>query len=169
MDRIMLKHTLFALVLGLATATASASPETAENWGVQASKIYDDAASMITGIDQNSFHGLAPDFEDRLIRFASTASYLGGWTDETQNAPDLGCIFRGMAEESELQLIALENAQSAKEMKAALGRIATMADDAQSIAVASAHAGRTGEQVAPSGQCLSNSVLVDHILGTSAD
>lgn len=165
----MLKHTFFALVLGLTAATASASPETAENWGIQASEIYDEASSMITGVDQQSFHGLAPDFEDRLIRFASTASYLGAWTDETQDAPDLGCIFRGMAEESELQLIALEQAQSVQEMKAALRRIATMADDAQSIAVASAHAGRTGEQVAPSGQCLSNSVVVDHILGASAD
>jgi len=165
----MLKHTLAALILALSASAASASPETAENWGLQASDIYNDAAAMMTSIDQRSFDGITPDFEDRLIRFASTASYLGGWTDETQTSPDLGCIYRGMAEESELQLIAVENAQTAADLKAALSRIATMADDAQSIAVASAHAGRTGEQVAPTGQCLSNTTLVDHVLGVSAE
>ena len=51
------------------------------------------------------------------------------------------------------------------QMKVALTRLAAMADDAQSIAIASAHAGRTGKQAAPTGQCLSNAHIVDHALG----
>ncbi len=165
----MLKHIICALTLSLSAPLAAASPDTAENWGLQASEIYAEANAMMADIDQRTFSEVSTGFEDRLVRFAATATHLGGWTDDTQNAPDLGCIYRGMAEEAELQLIKIENAASYAELKAALTRIATMADDAQSIAVASAHAGRTGQQAAPTGQCLTNTMLVDHVLGTSAD
>lgn len=165
----MLKHLLCIAAFACSAATASASPETAENWGVQATEIYQTTSDMLNDINTRSFNGIPLNFEDRMIRFAATASHLAIWTDETQNSPDLGCIYRGMAEEAELQLIALEDATSAKSIAAALKRIATMTDDAQSIAVASAHAGRTGNQVAPTGQCLSNSELIDHALGLGSD
>ncbi|MEO9969925.1 MAG: hypothetical protein ABJG15_08885 [Hyphomonadaceae bacterium] len=161
----MLKHILCATILACGIPTASASPETAENWGVQASNIYQTTTDMLDSLNDRSFTGIPADFEDQMSRFASTASHLAVWTDDTQSAPDLGCIYRGMAEEAELQLIALEDANSASGVRAALKRIATMTDDAQSIAIASAHAGRTGEQVAPTGQCLTNSALIDHALG----
>lgn len=165
----MLKHLLCATILLCGSATAAASPETAEHWGTQASDIYQDVSQMLRGVDDRVYVGIPSEFEAKIVRFASTASHLAVWTDETQASPDLGCIYRGMAEEAEVQLIALEDAQSAKSYQAALKRIAAMADDAQSIAVASAHAGRTGEQVAPTGQCLTNPSLIDHALGITHD
>ncbi len=161
----MLKHTLCAVMVTAYAASASASPETAEQWGLEAREIYAQTAEMIRALENRTFDGLSVEFEDQLIRFASTAAHLGGWTDETQIAPDLGCIYRGMAEEVELQLDAIEAAKSTAQMKVALTRLAAMADDAQSIAIASAHAGRTGKQAAPTGQCLSNAHIVDHALG----
>ena len=161
----MLKQFICATILGITASTAAASPETAENWGVQASDIYSTVEELLSEQSPASVSILSADFEDKMIRFASTASHLAIWTDETQSSPDLGCIYRGMAEEAELQLLALESAASSADVKAALKRIASMTDDAQAIAVASAHAGRTGEQAAPSGQCLGNHQLVDHALG----
>ena len=161
----MLKQLICAALLGITASTAAASPETAENWGVQASDLYNTVQELLEQQNVNNFSGLSPDFEDKMIRFASTASQLAIWTDETQASPDLGCIYRGMAEEAEVQLLALEAAGSFAEMETALKRIASMTDDAQAIAVASAHAGRTGQQTAPTGQCLGNHELVDHALG----
>jgi len=173
MECAMLKHLATSAVicgtLLCSGLSASASPETAEQWGVQASELYESVSQMLVELDHGDFEGLPTRFDDNMARFASTASYLAIWTDETQSAPDLGCIYRGMAEETEIQFIALEEATTAKSIRVALQRIASMTDDAQSIAVASAHAARTGQQAAPTSECLTNDRLIDHALGIGAN
>ena len=70
-----------------------------------------------------------------------------------------------MAEEAELQIEALEMAETQAEAKTALTRIATMLDDAQIIAVASAHAARNGTNTAPTGHCPASAVSLDKYIG----
>ena len=82
----MLKQLIYAALLGITASTAAASPETAENWGVQASDLYNTVQELLEQQNVNNFSGLSPDFEDKMIRFASTASHLAIWTDDTSLA-----------------------------------------------------------------------------------
>ena len=44
----MLKQLICATILGITASTAAASPETAENWGVQASDIYSTVEELLS-------------------------------------------------------------------------------------------------------------------------
>ncbi|MEZ5998596.1 MAG: hypothetical protein R3B98_07880 [Hyphomonas sp.] len=141
----MLKR-LFAPVLlaALAALPAAASPELAEIWGAKAAALYSETTDLLDTARTGERPALDDGYLIDLERFAMTATRLGSWNDEVSGAKDLGCIFRGMAEEAEVQLNALEGAGSATASEAALKRLVTLFDDAQEISVAAAWAARHG-------------------------
>ena len=132
---------LCALILPF---SAAASPELAEEWGVKAGALYSQSVELMEVLSRDGEISLKSQYITDLERFALTASKLGSWNDERTGARDLGCIFRGMAEEAELQLDALENPKSDTGQAAALRRLITMFDDAQTISAAAASAARAG-------------------------
>ena len=79
---------------------------------------------------------ITPAFETEIERFAYAATQLGRWIDGNDGPSDLGCIFRGMAEEGVLQLDALEEAGNARDTRDSLLRLAVMFSDAEVIAAA---------------------------------
>lgn len=161
----MMKRILLALTACGFAATAHATPETAEDWGARASALYGETTSLLTDVKTGQNTQLSADYTDALANFSIIAGRLAIWVDETGGARDFGCIYRGMAEEAEIQLDALETAKSNETAEAALTRIATMLDDAQSIAVASAHAARNGNtNAAPTGHCPASAISLDQYL-----
>ena len=163
----MLKRLVFfiAIVALSSTGSAKASPETAENWGAEASALYQTTADLLGTIETSTSRQAEADYIDGLANFSVVAGRLAVWVDTSGGAKDFGCIYRGMAEEAELQLEALELAETPADAKAALKRIATMLDDAQAIATASAHAARTGISTAPAGHCAASTLSLDTYLG----
>ena len=140
-----------ACVLALALflpGLAVADPALALEWGQRASALHQATSNAIGG------EPLAPQFEDSVARFAVTANRLGSWIDATGGAADLGCIFRGMADEAELQLqqVALPEAR-----QPALRRLASLFNDAEAVALAAARAEPTPTlEAEPTGQCPAN-------------
>lgn len=133
-----MKRIFAALILVLLPLNAAASPELATEWGNKAADLHTETSALIQLIDRGETHNLNPDYLFEIERFSMTAARLGGWIDQTGKAPDLGCIFRGMASEGELQLTALDAGASQDQTRAALGRLVSMFSDAEMIAVASA-------------------------------
>lgn len=168
LKRISSNLVVLALSTLALTSAAQASPETAEDWGAQASALYGTTANLLQSLNTNQPSDLEETYIDDLARFSVIAGRLAVWVDTSGGAKDFGCIYRGMAEEAELQLDALEAADTTAEAKTALTRIATMLDDAQSIAVASAHAARHGADTAPTGHCPASAVSLDTYLKTGA-
>jgi len=157
---------LFVLATATLASTAAASPETAEDWGSRASTLYGQTTALLGGLNSNDNSDLEADYLDGLAQFSVIAGRLAVWVDTSGGAKDFGCIYRGIAEEAELQLDALETAKSPADAEAALTRIATMLDDAQSIAVASAYAARNGTNTAPSGHCPASARPLEGYLNT---
>ncbi|WP_300379266.1 hypothetical protein [Henriciella sp.] len=140
-----MKRMLLALAAAALPFSAAASPELATQWGVKASDLREDTASLISVIEASGTVNVPSDFETEIARFSMTASRLGSWIDGNGGPSDLGCIFRGMAEEGEVQLDALDTADSARETHTSLKRLAAMFSDAETIAVAAAQsAGQDG-------------------------
>ena len=122
----------FALCLVFAVPTATADEaELARDWGAKAGQLYQETVAGLHGED------LSNRFEDDLARFAVTADRLGSWVDESSRSHDLGCIFRGMADEAELQMSLLEQPGRRGE---ALHRLATLFNDAENIGLAATYA-----------------------------
>ena len=163
----MLKRLILSLAaIALSSAApAFASPETAEDWGAQASALYKTTADLLSTSQANISKDAEAEYIDGLANFSVVAGRLAVWVDTSGGAKDFGCIYRGMAEEAELQIEALETAETQAEAKTALTRIATMLDDAQIIAVASAHAARNGTNTAPTGHCPASAVSLDKYIG----
>lgn len=140
---------------------ANASPETAEDWGAQASGLYQTTVELLSSVEAGQAIDLDPVFTNGLATFSATAGRLAIWVDTDGGAKDFACIYRGMAEEAELQLYALEDADGRANAKSALTRIATMLDDAQSIAAASAYAARHGMNTSSTGACPAGTITLD--------
>lgn len=161
----MLKRLVTAALAAIAlTSAANATPATAEDWGSQASALYVETIDLLENIKAGKQTHLEDTYVARLTRFSVVAGRLAVWVDETGGARDFGCIYRGMSEEAELQLYALEEASSDAEATQALVRIATMLDDAQSIAVASAYAARTGNAQLTQTDCPASAIALDQYL-----
>ncbi|MDP3495955.1 MAG: hypothetical protein Q8R82_22825 [Hyphomonadaceae bacterium] len=71
-----------------------------------------------------------------LQRFAMTASRLSMEIDQRGGPADLRCIFRGMAEETDVQLEVVSSATTGTAQAAALSRLSHMLRDAVEIAPA---------------------------------
>ena len=125
----MLKRLCLGAVLcGLAVAPlAHSDADLARDWSAAAGQLYGETVQLLDG-------DTIPDhYESDVARFSLSATRLARWV-ETEGGPhDLACIFRGMADEAELQLNALEGDTRPH---AALMRLAVMFHDAEGIALA---------------------------------
>lgn len=135
--RATMRRLLLAICLLCVPLNAAATPELAAQWGYKAADLHAETSDLISQIDQGELPTFNPEFLYEVERFAINASRLGHWIEQTGSAPDLGCIFRGMAAEGELQLEALDTSSGQGETRAALRRLASMFADAEVIAVAS--------------------------------
>lgn len=156
-----MKRLLIAAAIAFAPI-ASASPELAEQFGVKAGGLYQVTVSYANQLRTGGDAELSDAYAEELAVFAGTALKLGSWSDAHAGASDFGCIFRGMAEEADVQLTELEEATSTAQKSAALSRLIAMFDDAQSIAAAAAHAARRsgqekgGNDIAAASSCAVN-------------
>lgn len=146
-----MKRLVLALVASALPFTAAASPQFASDWGIKASGLHDETVSIIAVMDASGSTAIPLDYEMEIERFAMAATRLGHWIDGNKGPSDLGCIFRGMAEEGEVQLDALHDAKSIAEKRQSLLRLATMFSDAEVIAIAAIHASDHETPAAPSG------------------
>jgi hypothetical protein len=168
LKRLTLSLAVLILSTALARSPAHASPETAEYWGIQAKELYKVTAQLLTDLNAGQTGDLEADYLDNLADFSVIAGRLAVWVDTSGGARDFSCIYRGMAEEAERQLDALETAKDKAQAHNALTRIATLLDDAQNIAVASAHAARSGTSTAPTGHCPASAIPLDKYLGAGS-
>lgn len=135
-----MKRILVILAALAAPLYAAASPGLAGDWGIKASGLYEETAELIAELDTDAQASIPQSYEIEIERFAVAASQLGSWVDGNDGPSDLGCIFRGMAEEGSVQLEALEQAETPSQTRASLVRLATMFSDAEVIAIAAIHA-----------------------------
>jgi len=161
-----MKRLFACLLLSAMPMSANASPELAETWGARAALLYEDTTAMLSLARAGEPTLVDEVYIDEMITFASTATKLGSWSDSSGAAADFGCIFRGMAEEADVQLAEMEEAETKADRVAALSRLTVMFDDAQTIAAAAAHAARSGAPVkgAEVGSCAANSAVLDGLL-----
>lgn len=129
----MLKQIAVALAVCAFAGPALADEELAGEWGQEARELYEVTVDALQG------EPLPETFDTALMRFSVNSTRLGAWIDERGGPSDLGCIFRGMAEEAELQLGVLERNQADE---AALRRLATLFYDAEGIALAAINSER---------------------------
>ena len=129
-------------IIAALPVTAAASPELAGDWGIKAADLHEETSGLIAAIDRTGDTAITEDYEIEIARFATAATRLGRWIDGNDGPSDLGCIFRGMAEEGEVQLDALFEAESAGETRDSLVRLAAMFSDAEVIAVAASQSAR---------------------------
>ena len=138
-DRAVMKRFLLVLAALALPFSASASPELAGDWGVKAADLREETADLIAKLDTSGHAAIKPSYEIEIERFAYAATRLGQWIDGNDGPSDLGCIFRGMAEEGVVQLDALSIAINAKSKRESLVRLAAMFSDAEVIALAATH------------------------------
>lgn len=149
-----MKRILAALAALALPFSASASPELASDWGIKASDLREETAGLIKSLDTGGKADIPSAFEIEIERFAYAATRLGHWIDGNDGPSDLGCIFRGMAEEGVVQLDALSDAGTARAKRDSLVRLAAMFSDAEVIAVAAAQsAGRGTPAITDAGIC----------------
>ena len=106
-----MKRILLAIAAAALPFSAAASPELAGDWGLKAGDLREQTASLIEKLDTSGKADITPAFETEIERFAYAATQLGRWIDGNDGPSDLGCIFRGMAEEGIVQLDALEDSK----------------------------------------------------------
>ena len=123
------------------TPMAQANPSLARDWAEESKELN---AEMSHGEET----ALSPELVFRLQRFGRTASRLAISGSETTPLPhDLGCIFRGMAEETTVQLSAMDDAENTSDVQAARARIVHMLDDAEMVGEAAALSLEAGELI----------------------
>lgn len=135
-----MRRFLAIIALGLAVPTAHASPELANQWAAQAGQLYTVTLDQMQSLERKGYRHAPNTYETDLARFGATAGRLAAWNDDTSGAADLGCIFRGIAEDVDHQIEALETANSDHARRTALTRIARLLNDAQDIGPAAAYA-----------------------------
>ena len=131
-----MKRLIASLILSALPFSASASPDLARDWGMRASTLYQETVGLLES--DGDLSDVPESYQTEIARFALTAGRLGSWIDGSGGPSDLGCIFRGMAQEGETQLSALENAETPGAREQSLKRLATMFSDAESIGAAAA-------------------------------
>ncbi len=160
MECTAMKHFVLSLLCLAAAPLANASPELAQTWSAKAGDLYLQTTEHMQAYKYSSRPPLEDSYVVELERFAYTAAQLGSWNDAEGGAKDLGCIFRGMAEDIEVQLDTLTGKAQQNEQIAALKRLSALLDDAQQIGPAAAsavlNADNTGETPAA---CPANPML----------
>ena len=131
-----MKRLLVCLCLFAAPLTANANTELARQWGMEASRLSSETSNLISAVDMGESADISDTYALDVYRFGRTSADLARWIDHSNGPNDLGCIFRGMAAESETQLIELESTPIALDQRESLRRLADMFADAEIIAIA---------------------------------
>jgi len=135
-----MKRLFIALIFsfGLSGLSALASPEMAEIWGKDAAALKQQTSDLIANIDMGGKNEVPESYILNVSRFGRTADGLAIWNDTSGGPKDLGCIFRGMAAESEDQTLDLLDIEDVLVARDHLKRLEGMFSDAQLIARAAA-------------------------------
>lgn len=116
--------------------SAQANTDLARQWGIEASRLSEETAQIIHAVDMGETPEISEHLALDIYRFGRTSADLAKWIDSSNGPQDLGCIFRGMALESETQLGALEADFDLLEQRSSLIRLSAMFADAEIIAIA---------------------------------
>lgn len=143
-----MKRLLACLFFAVLPLSAHANTDLARQWGQEASRLSEATSEFIFALDMGQSAEIPETFALDVYRFGRTSSDLARWIDSSNGPNDLGCIFRGMAAESEDQLIALETEAGLVEHRASLRRLAAMFADAEVIAIAAQRRTPTAGRVA---------------------
>lgn len=127
-----MKRLFTSIFLLLLPLSAQASTELARQWGVEASRLSGATSEMMLAVDMGESLAVTDEFAMDLYRFGRTSADLAVWIDDTKGPNDLGCIFRGMADEAETQLSSLET----RPERETLRRLSSLFADAEMIAIA---------------------------------
>ena len=127
-----MKRLFTSIFLLLLPLSAQASTELARQWGVEASRLSGATSEMMLAVDMGESLSVTDEFAMDLYRFGRTSADLAVWIDDTKGPNDLGCIFRGMADEAETQLSSLET----RPERETLRRLSSLFADAEMIAIA---------------------------------
>lgn len=133
-------HLTACLLSGaLLAPIALANPTLARSWS-------DEAKVLEARINTSPDGNLPDDLKSDIQRFGRVAGRLANAGSAENPLPhDLGCIFRGMKEETDLQLSHLQPDASADEVTAARVRLSKMFDDAVDVGQSAALALEAGE------------------------
>lgn len=131
-----MKRLLTCLVFAALPFSAHASTDLAQQWGIEAHRLSQETMQMLLAVDMGQTPEISDTYALDVYRFGRTSADLATWIDTSKGPNDLGCIFRGMASESNDQLEALETEADVLDQRASLTRLATMFADAEIIAVA---------------------------------
>lgn len=124
--------------LVMALPLAQANPDLARSWSEEASLL---EARINTSPEGN----LSEDLKSDIQRFGRIAGRLANSGSEANPLPhDLGCIFRGMKEETDIQLSHLSPEASTEDISNARTRLVKMFDDAADVGQAAAIALEAG-------------------------
>lgn len=126
----MLKPILVVCIIHLCPGFAAADETVSREWSRQAAHLSEDIRGALEGAP------LEADVENEIMMFAATAERLARDMTRLEEAEDLVCIFRGMAEEADLQLRLLHMPGMRQD---ALRRLATLMHDAERIGLAASH------------------------------
>ncbi|MEL6861014.1 MAG: hypothetical protein AAGL11_04185 [Pseudomonadota bacterium] len=151
-----MKRLLSCLIFAALPLSAEASTELARQWGLEAGRLSAETSHLILAVDMGEPAFVSDRYALDIYRFGRTSADLAQWIDASDGPNDLGCIFRGMAAESETQLTALESSEESAPDRENLRRLASMFADAEMIAVAAqirapapGHIARQGERACP--------------------
>lgn len=131
-----MKRLLTSCLLLLLPLSAQASTDLAQQWGKEAGRLSSQTVDMMLAIDLGEDMTLTDQFALDVYRFGRTSADLAVWIDDSKGPNDLGCIFRGMAAESETQLQTLETSTETQPQRESLRRLASVFADAEMIAIA---------------------------------
>ncbi|MEM9572676.1 MAG: hypothetical protein AAF996_14510 [Pseudomonadota bacterium] len=161
-----MKRFLACLCLFAAPITAEASTELARQWGIEAGRLSLETSELISSVDMGESTEVSDTYALDVYRFGRTSADLARWIDHSNGPGDLGCIFRGMAAESETQLIELESPAANSDQRESLRRLAEMFADAEVIAIAAqrrASARAVGVHT-PANSCAADAEMALHAL-----
>lgn len=130
-----MKRVLLSLLLTALPLSAEASTELARQWGLEANRLSAETIDLILAVDMGQPSEVSDRFALDVYRFGRTSADLARWIDDSAGPNDLGCIFRGMAAESEDQILVLEEASDQTRTRESLRRLASMFADAEIIAL----------------------------------
>ena len=148
----------------LMSLPAHATSKTAEDWGEQAQYLVV-AVDTLFAQAQAAPAVAAPEPAAWLVlalqKFGMMSSQLSSEMAQKTTAHDFVCIFRGMVDETGLQLDALKDAQTGAEAIVPLERLSAMLHDASAVSAAAAKIlaqsersqGSTPKPTAPLGSC----------------
>ena len=145
-----MKRLITSFILLLFPLSAGASIDLAQQWGQEAGRLSGETANMMLAIDLGEDVTLTDAFALDVYRFGRTSADLAIWIDDTKGPNDLGCIFRGMAAESESQLETLETSTDIQPKRESLRRLASVFADAEMIAIAAQHRAPTPSLISKS-------------------